>query len=318
MNDNWKPAYIYTYACTEDEQLLCQLEQRVIFGENVRSNILESHIKIEPSRSPFITGRLDVIYEAHGLQHLIEQVAGLERVGSTFKVIVNKLSEGPGSSKVRFEQRRTIEREIGLSIQGKAALNNPEQVYGVMILGERWIFGEQYKNEAVWLLHMKKPQAYSTALSTRVARAVVNIAVPNPEGIKVIDPCCGIGTVLIEALSMGIDIVGRDINPLVTRGARKNIAHFGLLGEVILGDIQNVTAFYDVAIIDLPYNLCSVISSEEQLIMLQSVAGMASRVVIITIEQIDQLIEQAGLVIADRCIVRKGMFVRHVIVCEVK
>ncbi|GAA3334615.1 hypothetical protein GCM10020331_103270 [Ectobacillus funiculus] len=74
----------------------------------------------------------------------------------------------------------------------------------------------------------KKPHSYSTSLSTRVARAVANIAVPDPTGIKAIDPCCGIGTVLVEALSMGINIVGSDINPLVLPGARENIAHFWL------------------------------------------------------------------------------------------
>jgi hypothetical protein len=115
---------------------------------------------------------------------------------------------------------------------------------------------------------------------------------------------------------MGINIVGRDINPLVTRGARENIAHFGLVGEVTLGAIQNVDASYDVAIIDLPYNLCSVISPEDQLTMLESAARFASRVVIITIEPIDPVIELAGLVIVDRGMAKKGPFARQIIVCE--
>lgn len=311
-----KQTYIYTYACTPDEMSLCLLEQRSLFGKDSQFNIMESPLLIDPSRSPFITGRLDVIYEGSCLQDICRQVAGLPLKGSTFKVILDKNSEDPDSMRIRFEQRRAIEREIGLSIQGTAELINPERVYGVLILGERWVFGEYYSNEAIWFRHMKKPRAYSTALSTRLARAVANIAVPNPEGIRAIDPCCGIGTVLVEALSMGIDIVGRDINPLVTRGARENIAHFGLVGEVTLGAMQNVTASYDVAIIDLPYNLCSVISPEEQLSMLQSAARFANRVVIITIEPIDPVIVNAGLIIVDRCMAKKGMFARQVIVCE--
>lgn len=96
---------------------------------------------------------------------------------------------------------------------------------------------------------------YSTALSTRVARAVANIAIPHPKGVRAIDPCCGIGTVLVEALSMGINIVGRDINPRVVLGSRKNIAHFELEGTVEIGPIAEVVDDYDVAIIDMPYNL---------------------------------------------------------------
>ncbi|HEY0826465.1 MAG TPA: RNA methyltransferase [Bacilli bacterium] len=316
MNEaNRKLNYIYTYACREDEWPLCALEQRSLFGKDSGSKILESPLQIDPSRSPFITGRLDVIYEGRCLQDIREQVTGLNLMGSSFKVIVDKQhSEDPEFLKIGFEQRRAIEREVGSNIQGTAELTNPDRILGVLILGGRWLFGEHFKNEAVWLRHQKKPQSYSTALSTRVARAVVNIAVPDPEGVSVIDPCCGIGNVLVEALSMGIDIVGRDINPLVTRGARENIAHFGLVGEVTLGAIQDVTASYDVAIIDMPYNLCSVISAEDQLSMLQSAARIAGRVVIITIEPLDSIIVRAGFVIADRCIIRKGMFARQVIV----
>ena len=54
---------------------------------------------------------------------------------------------------------------------------------------------------------------------------------------------------------MGIDIVGRDINPLVCDGSRENIAYFGLTGDVKKSAIEEIVESYDVAIIDLPYNL---------------------------------------------------------------
>jgi len=317
LNDtNQKLNSIYTFAYTKDEMSLCALEQRSLFGKDSSSNILESPLQIDPSRSPFITGRLDVIYEGQCLQDIIDQVKGMKLTDSTFKVMVDKHSEDHESMKIRFAHRRDIEKKVGLCIPGSAELINPNRIYGVMVLGNRWVFGEHFKKEAVWLHHKKKPQSYSTALSTRVARAVVNIAVPNPDGLKVIDPCCGIGNVLVEALSMGIDIVGRDINPLVTRGAQENIAHFELAGEVSLGAIQNITESYDVAIIDMPYNLFSIISSEDQLSMLQSAARIADRVVIINIEPIDSTIVSAGLVIVDRCISKKSNFIRQIIVCE--
>jgi tRNA G10 N-methylase Trm11 len=308
--------FIYTYTCTNDEVSLCELEQRSMFGKHAQSNILESELRMDPSRSPFISSRLDVLYEGHSLQDIVTQVSDMSPSQETFKVVFNQHSQGLEGMRIRYEQRRTIEREIGLNLKGEADLIAPERVYGVMIIGERWLFGVHNKNEAIWLKHMNKPQAYSTALSTRLARAVINIAIPHPAGIRAIDPCCGMGTVLVEALSMGIDITGRDINPLVTQGARENIAHFGLVGEVISGAIQQVTDTYDVAIIDMPYNLCSVISAEDQLMMLQSAARMANRVVVITIESIDSLIESAGLVIVDRCIAKKGVFVRQIMVVQ--
>jgi tRNA G10 N-methylase Trm11 len=170
-------------------------------------------------------------------------------------------------------------------------------------------------NKAIWLAHKDKLQNYSTALTTRLARAAVNIAVPKPQGIKAIDPCCGIGTVLIEARSMGIDIVGYDLNPLAVLGARANLVHFGFEGSVTIGDMRLIEGSFDAAILDLPYNLCSVITPEEQLEMLQSARSFAYRVVIITTESIDALIVKAGFVIQDRCVVKKGSFARQVIVC---
>lgn len=306
---------IYTYSRHEDEMDLCRLEMRSFFGCDTETTILENPIKLAPSRSPFIKERIDVIYEGNSLKEIVTQVEGL-KLSKTFKVLFIKHSDGYTVQKVGFEERRNIERKVGIRIQGKADLQNPEVLFGIMKVNERWIFGEYFESEAVWFKHQQKPQNYSTALSTRVARAVVNIAAPNPVGVKVIDPCCGIGTVLIEALSMGIDIVGSDLNPLVLPGARKNIAFFGYDTEVTLRDIRSVEGKYDVAIIDMPYNLCSVLDEKEQLEMLQSARSFARKVVVLTIEEIDSLITKAKFDIVDRCVAKKGTFMRQVIVCQ--
>jgi tRNA G10 N-methylase Trm11 len=308
-------AFIYTFACREDELSLCQLETRAFFETKAIDNLLKSTRAIDPSRSPFIKERVEVMYEGDSLPHIYEQVEQLQFPDSTFKVIFVKLNDLDPSAKIEFEERRAIEREIGLHIEGESDVYHPDHVFGIITMEGRWYFGPYLKNTAVWLHHMKKPRNYSIALSTRVARASANIAVPYPEGVKAIDPCCGIGTVLVEALSMGIDIVGRDINPFITRGARENIAHFGYEAEVTLGAIANVSEHYDVAIVDMPYNLFSTTTPEEQLSILEHARRIANKVVVITIEPIDEMIASAGLQIADRGVAKKRQFTRHIIVC---
>jgi tRNA G10 N-methylase Trm11 len=302
--------YIYTYSGYEDERSLRALEMRSLFGTESQTNILESTVKIDPSRSPFIKERIDVILEGESLEELLETLASFQVTGETFKVICVKNGEEP------FEKRRTIEREVGQRIKGVADIRNPQRFFAVMHVNRRWVFGDYMKSESVWFRHQQKPHNYSTALSTRVARAVVNIAIPNPVGIKAIDPCCGIGTVLIEALSMGIDIEGSDNNPVILAGTRENIAHFGFTGEVTFKDMRTITNHYDVAIIDLPYNLCSVISPQEQLEMLQSARRFADKVVVVTVEHIDPILSEAGFKILDRAVAKKGIFTREVIVCK--
>ncbi|WP_066259626.1 TRM11 family SAM-dependent methyltransferase [Neobacillus drentensis] len=308
--------YIYTHACSEDERSLCALEMRSLFGVASQTNVLESLVKIDPSRSPFIKERIAVIYKSESLEDLFIKVETLQLSGATFKVNYVKNSGQAKGEHAGFEKRRAIERELGLHINGIADLRQPDRQFGVINVNDIWVFGEYVKSEAVWFRHQQKPNGYSTALSTRVARAVVNIAVPNPNGIKAIDPCCGIGTVLVEARSMGIDMVGSDRNQLILPGARENMMHFGLSCKINLADIRDITSHYDVAIIDLPYNLCSVITPEEQLEMLQSARWFANKVVVVTVEPIDEILLKAGFSIIDRAVAKKGLFIREVIVCN--
>jgi len=311
-----KLGYVYTYACHEDEADLCRLELQCIFGvEPASSGYIESELNIDPSRSPFIKQRVSLMFIGVSSTDLAEQVTTIELNEATFKVTYLEAESNSTLTPMNFAEKRAVEREVGWQIRGKAEMRTPERVFAILRLADRWLFGECWTNKAIWLEHKNKPQNYSTALNTRLARAAVNIAVPNPEGIKAIDPCCGIGTVLIEARSMGIDIIGNDLNPLAVMGARVNLAHFELACSVTVGDMRFIEGSFDAAILDLPYNLCSVISPDEQLEMLESAHNLARRVVIITAESIDSLIFRAGFVIRDRCVVKKGSFTRQVIVC---
>lgn len=317
MNNHSKtPAYIYTYAFREEERALCYLEMRSFFGMESQVNILKSDVKINPSRSPFMKERVEVMYEGDDLESILKQVEQIDLAGATFKVIFVKINDLVGENKIEYGERRLIERDLGMHIEGEADVRNPERVFGIVPLGGRWYFGHYVESEPVWYHHIKKPRSYSTSLSTRVARSVANIAVPNPEGVRAIDPCCGIGTVVVEALSMGINIVGRDISPLVAIGARENIAHFGFEGTITKGPIEEITENYDVAIIDMPYDLFTHATPENQLSILSSARRIAKKVVVVTMETMDDMIHEAGFEITDRCTTKKGTFSRQILVCE--
>ncbi|WP_372663454.1 RNA methyltransferase [Cohnella sp.] len=314
-----RPEFIYTYASIPEERSLCQLELRTLFGTDLEStgfNLLKSNVCIDPSRSPYVKERIEIQFEGNNLDAIVKQVSQVTLNGDTFKVIGVKTNDRRPIEKIQYKEQREIEKEVGSGVQGVVDVHKPDRVFGIVTLAGRWYFGEYRKNRTVWLQRVKKPRGYSMALPTRVARAVANIAVPIPlQGITAIDPCCGIGTVLVEALSMGIDIVGREINPLVARGARENLAYYDLEGKVTLGSIADITEHYDVAIVDMPYNLVSKISPKEQLSLLQHARRIASRVVIISIEDIDDMITNAGFTIIDYGVANKGSFSRYIMLC---
>ncbi|MDV6378047.1 RNA methyltransferase [Sporosarcina sp. GW1-11] len=306
--------FIYTYIRHRDEQELCRMEMRSFFGKDVQDNVILSEVAVNPSRSPFMQARLEVWIQTDSLDSLVQQAAELE-VEKSFKTVCLNDMELASTEKIGHAKRRNIERQVGLQIKGEPELDHPELLIGIMQLEDQWYVGELVESSSDWHVHQQKPHMYSTALGTRLARAAVNIAVPHPEGIRVIDPCCGIGTVLVEALSMGIPIEGRDINPLVVYGSRKNIAHFGLQGEVEIGPIAEVKEVYDIAIIDMPYNLFTHITAEGQLAILKEARRFAKSCLIITIENMDDMLKEAGWKITDRCLARKGTFSREVVLC---
>lgn len=70
------------------------MEMRSFFGFDTQANFLISDIKVDPSRSPFIEERLEVLFESNELDE-ISNFAKTVQVSSTFKVInLNKFDIG--------------------------------------------------------------------------------------------------------------------------------------------------------------------------------------------------------------------------------
>lgn len=304
--------FIYTYACHEDEAALCGLELQTLFGQAAAGGVIRSPYAVSVHRSPFIKRRIEVTHQADSLEELILQLPSIDLNDRTFKVLFTQ-----GDEAFAYDEQRQLERAAGAVIRGKADMRKAERLFGLTKLQGSWFFGWLEENSAAWLKHQNKPQNYSTALPTRAARAIVNLAAGrSPEELQLIDPCCGMGTVLIEALSMGIRIQGVDINPLAVKGARVNLAHFGYPNQVKLGDMRLLEGMYDAAIVDMPYNLCSVLPENEQLVMLESIKKWAKRAVIVTTEPIDRQLRQAGWRITNYTTLSKASFTRYISVVE--
>lgn len=308
---------MYVYARHEDEAELCGMELRALLGiprsewvseEGVRYAV--STLEVPPSRSPFVKLRIRMEAASDTLDGLVEEASRLDAGGGTFKVLYADTEVSPAS--LDFEEKRSIERQLGAVIRGKASMRQPDRLFGVAYAGGRWVLGVAEEGEAVWLRHNEKPQKYSTALSTRVARAVANIAVPDPTTVHAVDPCCGIGTVVLEAQSMGIRMQGFDRNPLALRGARINLAHFGYPTKLaVKADMLTLAGRYDAAVLDLPYNLCSKLPEDEELAMLASLGRLAPRAVVVATSPLEQKLAQTGWQVIDDCQVRKSSFVRY-------
>jgi len=304
--------YLYTTNYSKDEESLCKMEIKCLFNKLLHEKHVFSDIYVNPSRSPFIKKCISIMYTGQTIKEIIDQIIMDKLTSVNYKVTyINASDESMG-----FHEGRSIEFEVGFSILGEAEMKNPEITFGITKVDNRWIFGECESNTSDWLFHNKKPFSYSNALKVNVCRALVNIAVGNNLNCSVVDPCCGIGTVLIEAISMQIDIKGYEINPFIGKNAKTNLRYFGYEDVITIGDMNDIRNKFNVAIVDLPYGIFTQITAGEQLAIMESTRRIADRMVIITFEDMEAQITSVGFHIDDRCTVSKGTFKRHIYMCS--
>lgn len=305
-------SYFYIINYTAQEKELCMLEMKYLFNIIPHNKYFFSFHYVVPIRSAFIKQCISVTYCCQSLNDLISQILDDKFSSENFKVRYVNLEE----NSISYEERRKIEYAIGYNIQGEAEIHNPEVVFGVTNVGGKWIFGILEDNKNTWDRHNHKLYNYSNALNVRVARALANIASGNNMNLKLIDPCCGIGTVVIEALSMGLDIKGYELNPYIADNAKRNIEFFGYENVITNGNMHEIKDKFDVAIVDLPYGVFTPVTLKEQLDIIKSTRRIAHKAVFITFENMEHYFLEAKFKVVDKCIIAKGTFIRYITVCN--
>ena len=308
-----KHIYIYGYDNTESE--LCKLESRYVFNTEEKNRLLLSDIKVAPSSSAFIKKRFDILLFSEDYATLINDIKKENICVEGFKVEYVVFDGDTTEYPKRLEKLK----DIGYSIEGEPDYYKPTITYALCYYEGIWCFGILIKNKFDWYKHKQKPYSYSNSISANIAKSLVNIAAKTNKETKLLDACCGVGTIMLEACFAGNNIEGCDINWKVCRQARENIAHFNYTANVYRSDIKDITNRYDVAIIDLPYNLLSNVTDHDVLHIIQSATKITDRLVIVSTADITNLINHTGFKISDYCNVSKRgktKFSRKVWVCE--
>lgn len=302
--------YLYLISHRLEFEELCAMEMKYIFGKTSSSSYHLTNQFIDTSRSCFIKGRVTILYSDKDINNIEQKMIEDNLSFDNYKIHFSKFDEVP--YKIRLESMRIL----GFTINGEFAIKDPDVEFTLTKIDGIWIFGILEPNPNKWLERRKKPYNYSHALDVKLAKAVVNIAINNNFYLKIIDPCCGIGTVLIEGRTEGIDIKGYEINPLVKQHCNFNLKHFGFSPDVTKTDMLNTTEHFDVAILDLPYGQSSLITRDEQIALIRKLKEISDRSVIITMDDMSHIIEKSGLKIIDKCKIKKSnTFSRYVTVC---
>ena len=309
--------HIYSFSYHNTESDLCKLESKYLFHEEEKNKFLFSDIKVAPSSSAFVKSRLDVISFSDNYPTLIEKIKSENICVEDFKVEYLVFD----NDKTEYRERLKKLKDVGFSIEGIPDYYNPIQTFAICLHEGRWYFGVLIKDDFTWHKHRQKPHSYSNSISASVAKVLINISAKGDKNAEILDACCGVGTIILEACFSEISIEGCDINKKIAQNARENISHFDYSANVYHSDIKNISKRYQAVIIDLPYNLFSNVTDAEIINIIESSAEITDRIIIASIADITSLIHNAGFIISDYCSISKSgkrKFTRKIWVCDKK
>jgi tRNA (guanine10-N2)-dimethyltransferase len=178
--------------------------------------------------------------------------------GETFEVRIRRIKEY--STK---DDTMRLERLLGKLIlqnapHAKVDLKHAQKTFFGVLTNHKLVFGvklaEIVPKPFVERRARKKPFFHPSAMNAKLARCMINLAHARTGNI-VLDPFCGTGTVAIEATLIGCKAIAMDVQRRMAKGAKRNLAHFGLAAEaVVVADARKLPFVgVDCLVTDPPY-----------------------------------------------------------------
>lgn len=198
-------------------------------------------------RGAFLGQAMEVIASGHDLASLCEETrertSGMDLTG--FRItIVN-----------RTDRDVTIPDHVvplADAIPWYPDLTHPRFELALLVTDTHWLLTCIVDEiDRGYRIHDGKPGRTSYSMPTQLARAMVNLLPRTSRSI--LDPCCGTGSLPLEALSLGFQVSCGDLNPNLVQMTNENLAHFGYEPCAVEQDARSWHGHFDAVITDVPY-----------------------------------------------------------------
>jgi tRNA (guanine10-N2)-dimethyltransferase len=183
--------------------------------------------------------------------------------GESFVVRINRIRNYADEAVNTMTLEGRLGKQILNQTEGtKVSLKNPDKTFIGIITDDKLILGLKLTDITSKTFSerrpRKKPFFHPSAMPSKVARCMVNLAHTSAE-LVLLDPFCGTGTSLIEATYIGCRAVGVDAQKKMILGTRKNLRFFNIDAEgLVLADSRNPPFFkVDCVVTDPPYGRSS-------------------------------------------------------------
>lgn len=280
----------------------------------MQGRVVYAPAAVDIARSAYLLYCVSI--EAQG-ESLEELLADCRRRGVAYEGFHVQLLRPPPRLKLRSDE---VVLQAANAVTGRPNLSHPRVALAVVAApaapgggAARWTLGRIISHgENRWLQGKCRPVHFSSALPQRFSRALVNlVAAP---GDTLIDPCCGIGTPLIEALQAGVVAFGADTNPKMLRGLAENLRHFGFPLRLFRADARRLVGHFEAAVLDFPYGRNLQLDASLCRDILEPLGRAVRRAALVSAQPLDEVLAATGLRVVRRLQVHKGYLVRHVYV----
>jgi tRNA (guanine10-N2)-dimethyltransferase len=206
-----------------------------------------------------------------------------------------------------------VERCIGTALfkRGfRADLSSPDTELRAILTGDEAVIGTEVARVDRSSFEERRPHLkpffHPGVLMPRMARALINM-VRVRTGEVLLDPFSGTAGILVEAGLIDLVGLGIDVQKMLARGARSNLA--GLDGSLITGDAKRLplkSSSIDGIVSDTPYGRSALIRADSREDLLdQSLSEMCRvlrpgrRLAVIADRPIADRVQKAGFIIAE-------------------
>ncbi|XHH09008.1 MAG: DNA methyltransferase [Candidatus Bathyarchaeia archaeon] len=236
-----------------------------LMDQVLRLEAEEESVKVLPIRSAFTRLCARELFVSNANHEDIAKTAAevdfksVLNSGESFVVRINRIKNYADQALNTMELEIRLGRQIlKLAPEAKVNLKNPDKTFIGIITDEKLVFGLKLTEVSSKTFSerrpRKKPFFHPSAMPSKLARCMVNLAHAKVEG-TMLDPFCGTGSSLIEATYIGCHAIGVDAAKRMVYGCRKNLRFFSIDAEgLVLADARKLPFFkVDCMVTDPPY-----------------------------------------------------------------
>lgn len=304
--------YFCLLSTDESEYEIAQAELWALAGGTEaagRAVVVPQPVAVE--RAAYVTACAELLASAPSAKAIARAVASLGLSFDRFRITLVTLPPRPPVAK-----RETIV-DVAQHIDGTVDLTTPLNELLLVGTQSEWHFGRVVSRSLKSFRgHERKPRMFSSSLPARLARAMVNL-VASPGDI-VVDPCCGSGSVVLEAWAIGARAVGADLNPKLAGMTQANLRHFGRPEWVCVAEGAEFAARGDAVVTDLPYGRQSPRMQGLYERLLANFPSIAPRLSVVAASDIHGLLLDSGYRIERVASIRRGSLERRVYAARVE